>query len=75
MRIPKQKYWFVEEVTEEIGGVVTASKIRDATEQDISKARKLHAKGKCPHNVVFDTRAYAYDIRTCAICGAGRGVV
>lgn len=66
---------FFEEVTERIGNVVIASKIRDATPKDIEKAAELHKKGKCPHNVVVDTLMYMYDARTCYTCGKGLGVV
>jgi hypothetical protein len=66
---------FFEEVTERIGEHVLASKIRDATPEDIEKAKKLHKLGKCPHNIVFDTLGYMYDFRECFICGKGLGTV
>jgi len=64
-----------EEVSEEINGVVLASKIRPATQQDIDRAAELHKAGACPHTVVFDTLGWPYDFRTCYTCRKGRGMV
>ena len=66
---------FVETVTERIGRHIVMSTIRPATKADIEKARKLHVKGKCPHNVVVDEVGYMYDFRGCFICGKGLGTV
>jgi hypothetical protein len=66
---------FVEEVTERIGKHVLASKVRDATIDDIKKELKNHKNGKCSHSVVEDEKGWLYDFRSCAICGAGLGTV
>lgn len=74
-------YWgkksepFFEEVTERIGNCVLASKIRDATKEEIARAAEQHAAGKCPHNIVVDEYAYMYDFRSCFTCGKGLGTV
>lgn len=67
---------FREIVGEEMGGVVLTSKIQDVTPDEIREAEAVFAAtGACDHALVYDTIGYAYDIRTCAICGTGRGLV
>jgi hypothetical protein len=66
---------FYEEVTERVAGVITASNIRPATRQEVKAARLLHRQGRCPHTIVRDTPGWPYDIRDCAICGEGLGLV
>jgi len=66
---------FVEEVTERIGQCVLASKIRDATIEDIEKELENHKNGKCGHSIVEDAYGWLYDFRGCAICGQGLGTV
>lgn len=66
---------FYEEVTEKIGDVILASKLREATNEDIVNSLHLHRKGKCPHTVVKDEKDWMYDVRSCAICGKGLGTV
>ena len=66
---------FFEEVTDRIGEVVLASKVRDATEEDIKKEMENHKNGNCQHTIVKDELGWMYDFRSCAICGKGLGTV
>ena len=66
---------FFEEVKEAVCGVVIQSTVRDATPEDIERAKQLHEHGQCPHNVVVDELGYLYDSRSCFTCGKGLGLV
>lgn len=67
---------FREIVTEELAGSVLASKIEDATEEQLAAAQAKYESTKtCSHEFVWDERGFYYDFRECAICGAGRGAV
>lgn len=66
---------YYEEVTERIGETVLASNVREATEEEVAEARKLHEEGKCPHTIVKDEYGWLYATRSCAICGRGLGTV
>jgi hypothetical protein len=66
---------YYEEVTEEVCGVVLASNVRLATEDEIKAAKKLHEEGDCPCVIVVDEKGWLYDFRRCAICGQGLGLV
>jgi len=67
--------WFYEEILQKAGDTVIASDIRPATKADITKSRTLHKQGKCPHTIIVDTEGWPYDVRNCAICGKGLGIV
>lgn len=69
------KSLYVERVLERIGPHVLRSEVRPATDEDIERARKLHADGNCDHSVIEDEYGWMYDFRGCAICGVGLGVV
>lgn len=66
---------FVETVTERFCGHVLASDIRPATQEDIAQAAALHARGECPHNIVYDVAGWMYDYRRCGTCGKGLGAI
>jgi hypothetical protein len=66
---------FVEIVIEAIDGVVIRSDLRPATMEDITMAQEAKNAGDCPHNIIKDTTTWLYDIRSCATCGAGLGIV
>lgn len=65
----------VEIVTERFCGHVSASTLRDATQADLDRADRLHLKGKCPHNVIYDVAGWMYDFRFCATCGRSLGMI
>ena len=60
---------------ETLCGHIIASDIHRATKAEIKKAKDLHAKGKCPHNIVWDEPGWMYDYRSCYTCGAGLGAI
>jgi hypothetical protein len=66
---------FVETVTERMGIHVLASTVRPATARDVEEAKALHEAGACHHSVVRDMACWPYDVRTCATCGQGLGLV
>lgn len=66
---------FVEEVIEAIDGVVIQSNLRPATMEDITLAEMAKQNGDCPHNIIKNTTTWLYDIRSCATCGAGLGII
>lgn len=69
------KKLFVETIIERMDGHILASEIHPATEEDIELARQLYEKGQCPHNIVYDEGGWMYDIRICATCEKGLGVI
>lgn len=55
---------------------VIASKIREATDEEVEAAKVLYNEKKiCDHSYVVDETTWMYDFRTCAICGIGLGTV
>lgn len=72
-KITKTPYF--EEVIECVNGIITASNIRLATQEEIEKAESLHKEGKCPHNIVYDVYGWMYDFRMCYTCGGSLGTV
>jgi hypothetical protein len=66
---------YFEEVKERFAGEIIASTCRPATKAEIDECKRLHAKGKCPHTIVIDEKAYMYDYRLCGVCGAGLGAI
>lgn len=66
---------YVETPTEVIDGHIIQSDCRRATEEDIRQAEEERAIGRCQHRVFFDEDLWMYDVRECAICGAGLGAI
>ena len=66
---------FVEEVTTKIGDHILTSTVRKATQKDVDEAMAKKNKGRCPHNIIKDQKTYLYDIRECALCGKGLGLI
>ncbi len=64
---------YFEQVIEKIGDKVIASNIREATDNDIAEAWRLHILGNCPHTIIKDEPGYMYDFRNCVTCGKGLG--
>lgn len=54
---------------------ILASTFHKATKKEISEAKKLHKKGKCPHTIFYDVAGYPYDFRTCGTCGISKGLI
>lgn len=55
---------------------IESSKLREASEEEINAARKEYAENNyCDHSFVIDTDGWLYDLRECAICGCGLGMV
>lgn len=50
-------------------GKVIASKIREATPEEIEIARKEYTDGDCKHRLVKDEDGFLYIQRKCAFCG------
>jgi len=57
------------------GGDIVISTVRPATTEEIEEARRLHALGECPHNIVRDEKGWMYDLRSCVTCGKGLGAI
>lgn len=55
--------------------LVVQSNIRKPTFNEIRDCWLKAKSGKCPHTIIKDEAAYMYDIRSCAVCGQGLGVV
>lgn len=71
----ESKQPFFEEVLERAGDTVIRSNIREATQEEITKANELHQQGNCPHNIVYDELGWPYDVRICYTCGKNLGLV
>lgn len=67
--------FYIEIPTETIDGHILSSDLRPATEQEIEFAKQQHTQGRCPHNIVEDETGWLYDVRKCAICGKGLGLI
>ena len=66
---------FVEIVTEKIGDRIVCSYVREATKEEAEDAMRLYENGECDHRLVKDERGWMYDIRSCALCGKGVGLI
>jgi hypothetical protein len=69
--IPREKL-FVEYNRKYFCGRIVSSDIRTATEDDIQQAIN---KEVCDHSIIYDIDYWMYDVRVCAICGLGLGVI
>lgn len=55
---------------------VESSNLREASEEEINAARIEYAEhNTCDHSFIIDTDGWLYDLRECAICGCGLGLV
>jgi hypothetical protein len=69
------KQYYIEIIQEEISGHITRSEVRKATTEEIEEAKSSYLAGKCKHKLVQDTTSHLFDVRSCALCGAGLGAI
>jgi hypothetical protein len=63
-------------IKETFNGVITCSVLEPVTPEELEYARINFLKtGECDHALIQDEAGWLYDIRSCVICGTGRGTV
>lgn len=56
-------------------GLIFSSTVIKAKQNQIKDSILAHQVGECDGSIVYDESEWMYDIRYCAICGRGLGLI